>query len=91
VDARADLPRPACFFCGESVAEDEDCGAMPGTPAHYECVIRSVIGGYNHLRGRCTCCGGTLPPDPPELSKREAASVAVAYWRLIGKYSLRPK
>ena len=75
-----------CAFCGERVAEGEDCGAMLEAPSHYECALRSVIGGYNHLRGRCTCCGGTLPPDPPELSKRDAARVAVAFWRLSQKF-----
>lgn len=48
---------------------------------HEECSIRAVIGGLNHLMGSCTCCGGTEPPDPPRLGKREAAKQAVMYWR----------
>jgi hypothetical protein len=48
---------------------------------HLECSLRQVIGGLNHLQARCTCCGGTEPPDPPELSKREAAKAAFRYWR----------
>jgi hypothetical protein len=47
---------------------------------HYDCHLRSIIGGLNHLRGRCTCYGGTEPPDPPDLTRREAARQAVAYW-----------
>jgi hypothetical protein len=57
-------------------------GAEAMLPYHYECHFRSIIGGLNHLRGRCTCCGGTEPPDPPELSKREAAAEAVKFWTI---------
>jgi hypothetical protein len=42
-----------------------------------------MIGGLNHLLGRCTCCGGTEPPDPPEMTPRQAALAAVAAWRAI--------
>jgi hypothetical protein len=48
---------------------------------HPECRLRMMIGGLNHLLGRCTCCGGTEPPDPPEMSRRQAALAAVAAWR----------
>ena len=49
--------------------------------AHQECALRAIIGGVNHLRGLCTCCGGTLPPDPPNVTQREAARLAVAEWK----------
>lgn len=76
-------PQP-CGWCEEpvqpeSVAEmvshwDGTEGAL--RPWHRECRVRSVLGGVNHLQGRCTCCGGTEPPDPPELTRREAALAA---------------
>ena len=32
----------------------------------------------NPLRGVCTCYGGSEPPDPPDMTLREAARAAVA-------------
>jgi len=52
-------------------------------PLHYECHLRGIIGGVNHLRKNCTCCGGTEPPDPPELTKRQAARAAVSTWHWL--------
>jgi hypothetical protein len=43
---------------------------------HIECWLRMIVGGINHIFGRCECCGGTDPPDPPGLSKRDAAKLA---------------
>lgn len=51
---------------------------------HRECAVRQVIGGVNHLRGRCTCCGGTEPPDPPDMTRREAALAACTYRKTEG-------
>jgi hypothetical protein len=48
---------------------------------HRECAQRSAIGGLNHLKGTCQCGGGTDDPDPPEMTKRQAALAAVEYWR----------
>ena len=48
---------------------------------HYECHLRQIIGGLNHLRGNCTCCGGSKPPDPPWLTLRQAATQAVKVWQ----------
>jgi hypothetical protein len=74
----------ACRLCDEPIADSDDGfmvqvrqGDWLDVPEHYECHLRRVIGGLNHLKGRCICCGGTEPPDPPELSKREAAKAAV--------------
>jgi hypothetical protein len=47
---------------------------------HWECWQRQVIGGVNHQRHACTCCGGTEPPDPPGMTRREAARAAVALY-----------
>ncbi len=69
-----------CFWCGEAfVARDE--GIMSNVPMHLDCSMRSFIGGANHITGTCSCCGGDQPPDPPGLSKREAATLAHNQWR----------
>lgn len=71
----------ACLHCGEVIVEgDQGITDMQGNPMHIECHMRGIIGGLNHLRGTCTCCGGTDDPDPPNVSKREAAKQAVIEW-----------
>ena len=50
-------------------------------PYHEECHLRGILGGVNHLRGKCTCCGGNQPPDPEGLTSREAAKMAVDFYR----------
>jgi hypothetical protein len=75
-----------CAWCDEPFVEGDDGVVLPvygGESAafHYECHLRQVIGGLNHLRGNCTCCGGSEPPDPPWLSRRQAALQAVHVWQ----------
>jgi hypothetical protein len=77
-----------CTWCGEAIAKGEDGFLVPlwdqawsEAPYHYECHMRSIVGGVNHLRKHCMCCGGTDPPDPPELTTREAARQAVQLHR----------
>lgn len=83
---RVETPAGAnCLHCEEIVGFG-DQGVMmlhyDGTsaatqqPLHLECHLRMIVGGANHVIGTCTCCGGTQPPDPPGLSKREAARMA---------------
>jgi hypothetical protein len=80
----------ACGRCGEAIGADDDGvilplalgrGAVKWRPYHYECQLRGVIGGLNHQMGRCTCCGGTEPPDPEDMTAREAAKAAVSYFQ----------
>lgn len=66
-----------CQWCEEEVPAAD---AEEGSELHTECAFRAVVGGLNHLRGRCSCCGGDQLPDPPELTKREAARAALDYW-----------
>lgn len=53
--------------------------------AHWECGMRNLLGGANHLIGKCSCegCGGKEPPDPPEMTPRQAAAEAVKQWQRI--------
>lgn len=68
-----------CQWCDEPILDGERV-ANCNIPMHEECGLRSILGGINHLLGLCTCCGGTQPPDPPGLTRREAALRATAYW-----------
>jgi hypothetical protein len=71
-----------CSRCGEPVLRGIDrVGEIGPGIYHLECEARMVIGGANHLLGRCTCCGGTEPPDNPALSKRDQARAALAIFR----------
>jgi len=45
-------------------------------PWHIDCFVRSVVGSVGHQNKRCSCFGGT-EEDPPNLTKREAATAAV--------------
>lgn len=69
-----------CVYCSEPITEGERRAIDFVQPVHWECGIRSVVGGLNHLNGLCVCCGGTLPPDPEGTTKREAAKMAAQAW-----------
>jgi hypothetical protein len=78
-----------CAYCEEPILSGEPLERAPHVPGegkvvwqtfHRECFVRMLVGGLNHQRRDCTCCGGALPPDPPGLSRREAARQAVAYY-----------
>jgi len=85
------VPTPVgelCLWCEEPIAADDDGLIVPvfgapeyrHAPYHYECHLRGIVGGLNHQMRRCTCCGGTEPPDPQSMGRREAAQAAVIYW-----------
>jgi rRNA maturation protein Nop10 len=74
--------RDKCARCGEDFARDDESEFIHPGFFHVECAARMAIGGMNHLLKRCTCCGGTEPPDPPGLTKREAARHALAVFRV---------
>jgi hypothetical protein len=75
-----------CMWCEEPIAAHEPIQWVPhiaatateAKPWHVECLYRSIAGGLNHQNGTCSCCGGSDPPDPPGLSRREAA---MAVWK----------
>ncbi len=69
-----------CPLCDEPILENDKKSSFMNPLAHWECGMRGVLGGVNHMIGRCTCCGGTEPPDPPGLSRRQAAREAVKQW-----------
>ena len=69
-----------CVYCDEPVLPGDRLAPFFKQSVHWECGLRSVVGGLNHLNGLCTCCGGTLPPDPEGATRREAARVAAQAW-----------
>lgn len=83
-----------CFHCGEPIAPGDRTNphATPGTcggsvlmrMCHWECSARAILGSVGHIRGQCTCYGGTQD-DPPGMTKREAARAAVAEYQMREK------
>jgi hypothetical protein len=67
VDEAMRIPIPLdhlCFWCKEPFTSRDSGQAVPMmtstvmtiiTYQHRECLLRSVIGGLDHLAGRCTC------------------------------------
>src|SRR4051812_36343552 len=81
-----------CSWCEEVVRDTDDVRWIPHLgeaghatqmPWHVECFFRHIMGGLNHLKGQCSCCGGTEPPDPPGMTAREAAIAAWRYYAMF--------
>lgn len=81
VDVPTGIP---CSRCNE-VIEPTDCGYMVNhitqneisqKPIHEDCFMREVVGSVGHQMKKCHCYGGN-EDDPPELTKRQAATAAV--------------
>lgn len=76
------IPAPAnpiCGLCDEQIYVYEP-QSFTHLPTHWECGLRALVGGINHQRGKCSCHGGKEDPDPPGLSRREAAKAAADYF-----------
>lgn len=81
-----------CLRCGEPIAPGERVEQLMNGDMHRECLMRMVIGGVNHVLGFCSCCGGHADPDPPGMTKREAAIAAVLAWELKqAKWMCQPR
>jgi hypothetical protein len=86
--AHAPTPTGArCAWCEEKIEAQDDGLLVPlygpepvELPFHYACHFRRIVGGLNHLMGRCFCCGGDQPADPPNMGLREAARLATKHW-----------
>lgn len=68
-----------CIWCDEGIHASDRRAPEPQA-MHWECGLRSVVGGLNHLNGQCSCCGGALPPDPDGMTRRQAARAAAQAW-----------
>lgn len=74
-----------CWHCGELVLIGEEAAYPLQTEEgprqrHRECAIRNIVGSVGHIRGTCSCKGGT-EEDPPGMTKRQAAEAAVEEWK----------
>lgn len=81
------VPAPVgalCDWCEEPFAATDpgvmvpyfDGGNASDLPYHSECFMRSIVGSVAHQLKECGCYGGNRD-DPPGLSKREAAKMAL--------------
>lgn len=74
-----------CLHCQEPIAPEDKGHWIAHTgllddghtrfsmqPLHLECSCRMILGSVGHLKGNCSCFGGT-EEDPPGMTKREAA------------------
>lgn len=68
-----------CGWCDELIRPGE-FAPIRGTPMHYYCAVRGVVGSLDHLtrgpheEGKCL-------QDDPRLTKREAALRSYRWWR----------
>jgi hypothetical protein len=82
-----------CLWCQDPIEEGDSgvvtfCIHADGTgthePSHRDCHIRQAVGSVGHQLGKCICFGGPGSyDDPPGLTYRQAAELAVAlfYYR----------
>lgn len=73
------IPTPEntnCLSCQEPILPNDKGIRLASDYIHLECHIRAITGGANHLRKLCSCYGGKLAPDPPELTRRQTARLA---------------
>jgi hypothetical protein len=87
-----------CLHCDEPIAEGDygvviplvDGNATIPIPEHYACFMRRIIGSIAHLTRRCSCyVPGADEGDPPGLSKRLAAELALEHYERIGRANAR--
>lgn len=82
----------ACAWCSEPIAEGDAGFMLPlvtesgavDKPYHENCFLRQIVGSVGHLRGVCSCNGGS-EEDPPEMTARQAANAAVEYYLELQK------
>jgi hypothetical protein len=81
-----------CNWCYELIDEDDFGLLVTGLvgpellvaefPYHHECQARQMIGSLTHLRQECSCfIPDSVCTDPPEMTRREAARAALAFFQ----------
>jgi hypothetical protein len=68
-----------CCHCDEPIIEgDQGVIYANGPVAHLNCFLRQTTGSVAHVLKTCSCyVPGASETDPPELTKRQAADLAV--------------
>lgn len=70
-----------CLHCHEPVLFTDSVPVNGGLhQMHRECMLRQIVGSIGHQKGTCGCYG-ECETDPVDMSVREAARAAVAYWQ----------
>lgn len=78
-----------CDYCEEEVTPDEVTEQrLNGKPVHAECIFRAISGSAAHQLRECSCFGGTRH-DPPGMTRRESAKLALATYRMITEEAAR--
>ncbi len=73
-----------CPWCEEGLQRGEALVHQQGLVYwHHECLFRATVGSAAHILKECSCFGGERE-DPPGMSKREAAKLALEVYRLQG-------
>jgi hypothetical protein len=73
-----------CHNCEEPIERKTDCIYPHAPQLHHECLFRLVVGSVAHIEGRCSCVDpNATETDPPNVSKREAARMALAAWQRL--------
>jgi hypothetical protein len=71
-----------CLFCEEPIAHGDSGFVCEDAILHRECQLRTFIGSVAHVQKRCSCfVPGAEETDPPELTRRQAARLAVELWQ----------
>ena len=70
-----------CVYCQEPIA-DKDNGFVDaaGSAMHRACFLRDIVGSIRHQLKMCSCFGGCDRNDEPELTVRQEAEKAVAFY-----------
>jgi hypothetical protein len=72
-----------CAHCREKIVDGDSIVVIYNGEflMHRNCAIRGVIGSVAHILKTCSCyVPGSTESDPPELTVREAADLAVELW-----------
>lgn len=71
-----------CAWCKEEfIPGDRGVFYATGEPMHIECFMRQTTGSVTHVLHQCSCyIDGNPETDPPELTVRQAAKLAVELW-----------
>jgi hypothetical protein len=77
-----------CRYCDEPITPPDR--PVWGLGQHYACAVRQVVGSVAHQQRRCACYGGTAADEEADLTKRQAAEAALAYWRTHGFWKETP-
>lgn len=80
----------SCRWCEERIDKSDFGLFMNGLsgpePYHWECQARQLIGSLAHIEKRCSCyVPGATCTDPDDISRRDAAKLAVQAFRRCPK------